>query len=74
MVEKKQKRGGANRNQGLRPGTYKNAQKPPEKRHRVKKQVSYTPEEWKVIQAKIDSLDLNFSEFARKATLNHTGV
>ena len=69
---KKERRGGPGRNQGLRKDTYKNAQKPPESRHSVKKYVSYTPDEWKTVQAKIERLNMkNFTEYARGATLNY---
>jgi len=69
---KKKRRGGPRKGAGLKPGTpHKNAQKLPEERHSVKKQVSYTPDEWDAIQAKIESLSINFAEFAREATLKY---
>jgi len=68
---KKETRGGAGRNQGLRPGTYKNAQKPPEFKHSIKKQVSYTPEQWQRVEAKMKEYGIKkFSDYARMLTLS----
>ncbi len=47
--------GGKGRNQGLRPGTYKNAEKAPESRHSVKQQVTYTPDEYERVKANLNA-------------------
>ncbi len=71
---KKDKRGGSGRGQGLKPGTkHKNAVKKPSERHVVKKQVSYTPEEFKRVSEAMTRREYkNYSVFGRDATLKLT--
>ncbi len=66
-------RGGPGRNQGLRPGTYKNALKKPSERRSIKKQVSYTEKEFKRLhEALVKREYKTFNAFAREATLRLT--
>jgi len=72
-MKKQTGRGGANRNQGLRPKTYKNALKKPSERRSVKKQVSYTPKESRrVSEALVKREYKSYNAFAREATLKLT--
>lgn len=69
-MKKRAGRGGRGCNQGLKPGTYKNAQKPPQARHSVKQQVTYTPEEFGRIQAAMAKRGIGkHTDFARAAAL-----
>ena len=72
-MKKKSKRGGPGRNQGIRPGTYKNAEKPPEERHSVKQQVTYTTGEFERVQDAMATRGTAIhTEFAREAVLKLT--
>ena len=69
---KKAGRGGRGRNQGLRPGTYKNAEKAPEQRHSVKQQVTYTPDEYEQAKAAMAAAGIEkHTDFARIAAIKY---
>ena len=62
--------GGKRKGAGMKTGIKKTKLKTPGERHSVKKYVSYTPEEWQRVSAKMKELGIQkYSVYARQTTL-----
>ena len=71
-MKKRETRGGPRKGAGLKPGTYKNAQKPPEERHSDKRQVSYTQTQGERVDAAMEKVGVKkHTDFSRYAVLKY---
>ena len=62
--------GGKRKGAGMKTGLKKKKLKAPEERHSIKKYVSYTPEEWQRVAARMEELGIQkYSVYARQTTL-----
>jgi len=68
-MKKEENRGGANRNQGLRPGTYKNAEKSEEKRRTIRKTYRFSQVERQTIEKAVLVSGIEESKIVREGAL-----
>lgn len=62
-------RGGANRNQGLRPNTYKNAEKPEEERRTIRKTYRFSQVDRETIKQAVLMSEIEESKIVREGAL-----